>query len=166
MNTIYDINAYIFLLGKTPNTRGHNKKIKKQHSRLSTHHYHFSQRVTDWRNKLPKEALQWRHYECDGVSNHHPHDCLLNCLFKAQIKETSKLCVSGLCEGNSPMTGESPAQRASSAENASVDDVIMSGQRPIRQQLQKHIKLPFKDHPIIYDHRAPDNPVSHNMPVT
>ena len=26
-------------------------------------------------------ALQWRHNERDGVSNHQPHDCLLNRLF-------------------------------------------------------------------------------------
>ena len=32
-------------------------------------------------------ALQWRHNEGDGVSNHQPHDCLLICLFNAQIKE-------------------------------------------------------------------------------
>ena len=30
-------------------------------------------------------ALQWRHNECSGISNHQPHDCLLNCLFNAQI---------------------------------------------------------------------------------
>ena len=33
-------------------------------------------------------------------------------------KKTAKLHVTGLCEGNSPMTGEFPAQRASNAENA------------------------------------------------
>ena len=26
-------------------------------------------------------ALRWRHNGCDGVSNHQPHDCLLNSLF-------------------------------------------------------------------------------------
>ena len=36
---------------------------------------------------------------------------------RAQIKETSKLRVTGLCEGNSPVTGEFPAQRASNAKN-------------------------------------------------
>ena len=41
-------------------------------------------------------------------------------LFKAQIKEISKFCVTGLCEGNSPVTGEFPAQRASNAENVSI----------------------------------------------
>ena len=32
-------------------------------------------------------TLQWRHNEHEGVSNYQPHDCLLNRLFKAQIKE-------------------------------------------------------------------------------
>ena len=41
-------------------------------------------------------------------------------------KKTSKLHVTGLCEGNSPLTGEFPAQRASNAEKMfSFDDVIM-----------------------------------------
>ena len=31
-----------------------------------------------------------------------------------------KLRVTGLCEGNSPVTGEFPAQRASDAENVSI----------------------------------------------
>ena len=38
---------------------------------------------------------------------------------------TSKLRVSGLCAGNSPVTGEFPAQRASDAEMFPFDDVIM-----------------------------------------
>ena len=43
----------------------------------------------------PCPPLQWRHNERDGVSNHQPHDCLLNRLFKTQIKETSKLRLTG-----------------------------------------------------------------------
>ena len=35
-------------------------------------------------------TLQWRHNERIGISNYQPHDCLLNCLFKAQIKENIK----------------------------------------------------------------------------
>ena len=35
------------------------------------------------------KSFQWRHNERVGVSNHQPHDCLLNRLFKVQIKETS-----------------------------------------------------------------------------
>ena len=64
--------------------------------------------------------LQWRHNERDSVSNHQPHDCLLNQLFRRRSKKTSKLRVTGLCAGNSPGTGEFPAQMASSAENVSI----------------------------------------------
>ena len=34
--------------------------------------------------------------------------------------KTSKLRVNGICEGNSPATGEFPAQKASNAENVSI----------------------------------------------
>ena len=66
-------------------------------------------------------ASQWRHNECDGISNHQPHDCLLNRLFRRRSKKTSKLlCVTGLCEGNSPVISEFPAQRALNVENVSI----------------------------------------------
>ena len=63
-------------------------------------------------------ALQWRHNGRDGVSNH--QSPILNRLFWRRSKKTSKLCVTGLCVGNSPVTGEFPAQRASNAENVSI----------------------------------------------
>ena len=62
-------------------------------------------------------TLQWRHNEHDGVSNHQPHDCLLNRLFRRKLKKTPKLRVTGLCAWNSPVTGDFPAQMASNAEN-------------------------------------------------
>ena len=64
--------------------------------------------------------LRWHHNGYDGVSNHQPHDCLLNQLFRRSSKKTSKLRVTGLCVGNSPGTGEFPAQMASNAENVSI----------------------------------------------
>ena len=64
-------------------------------------------------------ALQLRHKERDGVSNHQPHDCLLNRLFRRRSKKTSKLRVTGLCEGNALVICEFPAQKASNAENVS-----------------------------------------------
>ena len=45
-------------------------------------------------------ALQWRHNERDGISTHQPHDCLLNRLFRYRLNQTSRLRVTGLCEGN------------------------------------------------------------------
>ena len=63
------------------------------------------------------KTLQWRHNERDRVSNHQPHDCLLNRLFGRRPKKASKLRVTGLCVGSSPGTGEFPAQMASNAKN-------------------------------------------------
>ena len=50
--------------------------------------------------------LPWHHNERDVVSNHQPHNCLLNRLFRRRSKKTSKLRITGLCEGNWPVTGE------------------------------------------------------------
>ena len=55
-----------------------------------------------------------------GAIAHQPHDCLLNRLFRHRSKKTSKLGVTGLYVGNSPVTGEFPAQMASNAENVSI----------------------------------------------
>ena len=63
-------------------------------------------------------TLQWRHNERDGVWNHQPYDCLLNRLFKAQIKENIK------APRHRPMCGEFaspfPAQRTSNSEKVSI----------------------------------------------
>ena len=64
---------------------------------------------------------QWR----DGVSNHQHHGCLFNRLLRRRSKETSKLCVTGLCAGNSPVTGEFPAQMEVTRKMFAFDDVIM-----------------------------------------
>ena len=62
-------------------------------------------------------ALQWRHNVHDGISNHQPHHCLFKHSFWCRSKKTSKLHFTGLCAGNSPVTGEFPAQMASNVEN-------------------------------------------------
>ena len=65
-------------------------------------------------------TLQWHHNGRDSVSNNQPRHCLLNGLFMCRSKKTSKLRVTGLWAGNSPVTGEFPAQMASNVENASI----------------------------------------------
>ena len=65
-------------------------------------------------------SLRWRHNGHNSISNHQPHDCLLNRLSRRRSKKTSKVRVTGLCAGNSPGTGEFPAQMASNAENVSI----------------------------------------------
>ena len=65
-------------------------------------------------SKFVSSTLEWRHNGLDSVSNHQPHDCLLNRLVRRRSKKTSKLRVTGLCEGNFP------AQMASNADNFSI----------------------------------------------
>ena len=48
----------------------------------------------------PDVTLKWRHNECHGVSNYSCPDCLLRRWFRRRFKNTSKLRVTGLCEGN------------------------------------------------------------------
>ena len=59
-------------------------------------------------------------HECDGFSSYQRLDCLPSRLFRLRLKKTSKLRVTGLCEGNPPVTGRFPLQRASNVENTSV----------------------------------------------
>ena len=66
------------------------------------------------------KTLQWCHNEHGGVSNHRRLDCLLNYLFKCRSKKTSKLHITGLCEGNPTVTGGFPTQRASNTKNVSI----------------------------------------------
>ena len=73
-----------------------------------------------WVSIFSRRSLQWRHNGHDGVSNHQPQHCLLTRLFGRRSNKTSKLRVTGLCAGNSPGTGEFPAQMASNAENVSI----------------------------------------------
>ena len=62
------------------------------------------------RQLKPEESLRCRHNGRDIVSNHQPHDCLLNHLFKAQIKENIKtprhwpLCGEFTCDRWIPRT--------------------------------------------------------------
>ena len=68
----------------------------------STFHYikHYGRWLsTGWWRII---SLHWRHNVHDGVSNHQPHSCLRNRLFRRRSKKTSKLRVTGLCVGNSP----------------------------------------------------------------
>ena len=55
-----------------------------------------------------------------AMVSHQRLDCILNRLFRCRSKKIPKLRVTGLCEGNSPVTGEFPAQRVSNAENVSI----------------------------------------------
>ena len=83
------------------------KKYPQIHPRKSLLNWVCEQNCTLW----------WRHNGRDSVSNHQPHDCLLNRLLKAQIKENIEVPRHWpLCPG----TGEFAAQMASNAENVSI----------------------------------------------
>ena len=94
-------------------TIGGPTSIEPVFQKLATRHFyimlHNGIDVTETYNTT---SFRWRHDGRDSVSNHQPHDCLLNCLFRRWSKKTSKLRVTGLCAGNSLGTGE-------------FDDVIM-----------------------------------------
>ena len=96
-------------------------------------------------------TLRWRHNGHDSLSNHQPHDCLLNHLFRRRSKKTSKLRVTGLCAGNSPMTGEFPAQRASNADDVSIWRRLNS-HMPTKwckqlEEAQERCPFSFRGHP-------------------
>ena len=71
------------------------------------------------------ESSQWRHNNHNGVSNHQPHGCLLNCLFRHRSEKTSKLRVTGLCAWNSPGPVNSPHKGPVTRKMFPFDDVIM-----------------------------------------
>ena len=95
--------------------------LPRFHSGLHTRTNLMKDSIRTWFH-LAKQSpqLQWRHNGRDSVLNHQSHDCLLNGLFRRRSKKTWKLRVTGLCAGNSPGTGEFPAQMASNAENVSI----------------------------------------------
>ena len=71
-------------------------------------------------NSKPKKSLKRCHNEHDRVSNHQRLDWLLSLLCSRRSRKTSKLRVTGLCEGNPPVTGGFPYQRASDAGSGSI----------------------------------------------
>ena len=78
--------------------------------------------------KVVKEinTLQWRHNERHDVSNHRRLDCLLNLRFRRSSKKTSKLRVTDLFEGISPVTGRFPSQRPVTRRMFPFGDAIMT----------------------------------------
>ena len=89
---------------------------------------------------IPLCSLQWRHNDHNGVSNHQPHRCLLNGLFRRRSKKTSKLRVTGLCVGNSPGPVNSPHKGPVTWKMFPFDDAIMCmGHRAHVRNLTNHL---------------------------
>ena len=78
----------------------------------------------------PWKALQWPHNGRDGISNHQPHDCLLNRLFRRRTKKASKLRVTGLCAGKPPEPVNSPHKWPVTRKMFPFNDVIVHGEFP------------------------------------
>ena len=74
----------------------------------------------------PNKTLRWRHNDHDSVSNHQPHGCLLNRLFRRRSKKTSKFRVTGLCVGNSPGPVNYPHKGPVTRKMFPFDDAIMN----------------------------------------
>ena len=98
-------------------------------------------------------TLQWHHNGRGNVSNHQPHDCLLTRLLRRRSRKTSKLCVTGLCVGNSPGTGEIPAQMASNAENVSMNGNPILGKVVILKKASVHVVSSLSPTAMTYDMR-------------
>ena len=71
-------------------------------------------------------TLQWRLNGGDSVSNHQPHDCLLNRLFRRRSKKTSKLRVIGFVLGIHRGPVNSPHKWPVTRKMFPFDDVIMN----------------------------------------
>ena len=65
------------------------------------------------------DTLEWRNNDHDGVSNHQPHGCSLNRLFRRKSRKTSKLRVTALCAGIH-RDRWIPHTKASNADNVSI----------------------------------------------
>ena len=91
----------------------------------------------------PAYALHWRYNAHDGVSNHQPHVCLLNRLFRRRAKKTSKLRVTGLCVGNSPGPVNSPHKWPVTRKMFPFDDVIV-----VRQWTESSFTLTIIPSPV------------------
>ena len=79
-------------------------------------------------------ALQWRYNGREGVSNHQPHHCLLNLLFRRRSKKTSNPR-HWPWWGKSPVTGEFPHKWPVTRKMFPFDDVI----KKINPCIAKHV---------------------------
>ena len=69
--------------------------------------------------------LQWRHNERDGVSNHQPHDCLLNRLFGDRSKKNHNSALLAFVRGIHRSPVNSPHKEPVTPKRFPFDDVIM-----------------------------------------
>ena len=93
-----------------------------------------------------QQPFQWRQNERDGVSNHQPHDCLLNRLFKGPVKIKHQSSASlAFVRGIHRWPMNSPHKGSVMWKMFLFDDVIMDGinrkhPRPDTWTLEKRIR--------------------------
>ena len=68
---------------------------------------------------------QWRHNGCDGVSNHKPHHCLLNRVFRSRAKKRQSSASLAFVRGIHRWPVNSPHKLSLTRKMLSFDDVIM-----------------------------------------
>ena len=78
----------------------------------------------------PHGDTRWRIHTIIGLDNvfgllGQPHHCLLNRLFRCKSKKTPKLRFTGLCTGNSSVTGDFPHKWPVTRKMFPFDDLIM-----------------------------------------
>ena len=121
---------------------GPHSRVEKSHIYIDEYNFTHESIINNWRMYVMSfDSLQWRHNERDGVSNHQPHDYSLNCLFMYTSRKKSKLRVTSLCEGNSPVTGESPHKRPVTRKKFPFGDVIMHQAWSIRARINNCLSI-------------------------
>ena len=88
--------------------------------------------------------LHWRHNKHDGASNHQRLGCLLSRLFRRLSKKTSKPRVTGLSDGNPPVTGGFPSQRTSNSEKVSISWRYHAGHRHNNDEIRNKERWEMK----------------------
>ena len=129
--------------------------------------YHFSRNAIFLRTSSQAcmftsgQSLHWRLNDHDGVSNHQPHGCLLNRLFKRRSKKTSKLRVTGLSAGNSPGPVNSPHKGPITRKMFPFSDVIMYRAENVPGSAMKMLVWNQSDHELW----TPYTPMDLHFPV-
>ena len=97
---------------------------KVSQSTIISSSYYWKQEL--FRAQLSNCSLQWCHKKRDGVSNHQPHDCLLNRLFKAQNQRKPQTSATrAFVRGINQWPVNSPHKGPITRKMFPFDDVIM-----------------------------------------
>ena len=88
-------------------------------------------------------ALQWRHNERDGASNHQPHDCLLNRLFRHRSIKHQRSASLAFVRGIHRWPVNSPHKWPVTRKMFPFDDVIMENWFTFLSVIEFILSVPF-----------------------